>query len=118
MRKLLRKKLNNEGNTFIVIMVTLACMGILVGVILATVGYYQRMRYVDMKNKNNFYYAEKAMDEIYTGVGNDSVQYLVSAYSDTVEVLLYYGKDKMTGEYRYMSIDPKQANEIMKQKFL
>lgn len=118
MRKLLRKKLNNEGNTFIVIMVTLACMGILVGVILATVGYYQRMRYVDMKNKNNFYYAEKAMDEIYTGVGNDSVQYLVSAYSDTVEVLLYYGKDKMTGEYRYMSIDPKQANAIMKQKFL
>lgn len=118
MRKLLRKKLNNEGNTFIVIMVTLACMGILVGVILATVGYYQRMRYVDLKNKNNFYYAEKAMDEIYTGVGNDSVQYLVSAYSDTVEVLLYYGKDKITGEYRYMSIEPEQANQIMKQKFL
>ena len=118
MRKLLRKKLNNEGNTFIVFMVTLACMGILVGVILATVGYYQRMRYVDLKNKNNFYYAEKAMDEIYTGVGNDSVQYLVSAYSDTVEVLLYYGKDKITGEYRYMSIDPEQANQIMKQKFL
>lgn len=118
MRKLLRKKLNNEGNTFIVIMVALACMGILVGVILATVGYYQRMRYVDLKNKNNFYYAEKAMDEIYTGVGNDSVQYLVSAYSDTVEVLLYYGKDKITGEYRYMSIEPEQANQIMKQKFL
>ena len=118
MRKLLKRKLNNEGNTFIVIMVTLACMGILVGVILATIGYYQRMRYVDLKNKNNFYYAEKAMDEIYTGVGNDSVQYLVSAYSDTVEVLLYYGKDKLTGEYRYMSINPDQANQIMKQKFL
>lgn len=109
-----RKKLNNQGNTFVVVMVGLACMGILVAVILASAGYFYRMRYVDLENKNNFYYVEKAMDEIYTGVGNDSTVALMSAYNDTVEVMVYY--DAVTGTY--VTIDEKAANRIMKQKFL
>ena len=112
MQKLGRKKSNNKGNTFIVIMVTLACMGILVGVILATIGYYYRMKFTDLENRNNFYYVEAAMEEIYTGVGNDSVDALRAAYSDTVAVMVYYE------DGRYVKIDTEAANRIMKQKFL
>lgn len=112
MQKLGRKKSNNKGNTFIVIMVTLACMGILVGVILATIGYYYRMKFTDLENRNNFYYVEAAMEEIYTGVGNDSVDALRKAYSDTVAVMVYYE------DGRYVKIDTEAANRIMKQKFL
>ena len=56
MLKTLKTKKNNKGNTFIVVMVTIATMGILVGVILATMGYFYRARMVDLNNKNNFYY--------------------------------------------------------------
>lgn len=118
MRKLLRKKLNNRGNTFVVIMVAIACMGILIGVIMASMGYFYRMRYVDLESKNNFYYVEKAMDEIYSGVGSDSVSALMSAYESTVEVMVYYYVDPITGKGRYVSVSPETANYIMKQKFL
>lgn len=112
MLRFLRKKLNNRGNTFIVIMVTIACMGILIGVIMASMGYFYRMRYVDLENKNNFYYVEKAMDDIYTGVGSDSVSALMVAYENTVEVMVYYDGSK------YVPIGEEEANQIMKQKFL
>lgn len=114
MSNIRNKKLNNSGNTFVVVMVGLACMGILVGVILASAGYFYRMRYVDLENKNNFYYVEKAMDELYAGIGSDSTQALLSAYNDTVEVMVYY--DPAAGNY--VTIDEKAANRIMKQKFL
>lgn len=118
MRKLLRKKLNNSGNTFVVIMVSIACMGILIGAIMASMGYFYRMRYVDLENKNNFYYVEKAMDDIYAGIGSDSVSALMSAYESTVEVMVYYYVDPITGKGRYVSIGADAANFIMKQKFL
>lgn len=114
MLKAIKKKLNNSGNTFIVVMVTIATMGILVGVILATMGYFYRMRMVDLENKNNFYYVEKALDDIYTGVGSDSVDALIQAYVETTQVMVYY--DTTAG--RYVTIDEASANQIMKQKFL
>lgn len=116
MLKNLKKKLNNsnKGNTFIIVLVTIATMGILIGVILASMGYYYRMRLVDLENKNNFYYVEKAMDDIYTGVGSESVNALMYAYEETVQVMVYY--DTTSG--RYIPIDEASANKIMKQKFL
>lgn len=114
MLKNLKSKLNNSGNTFIVIMVSIACMSILVAVIIASVGYYFRAGQVSRNNKNNFYYLEKAMDEIYSGVGNDTIEHLMSAYSDTMEVLVRYDAVKK----EYVRIDEAEANEIMKQKFL
>lgn len=114
MLKRVKDKLNNLGNTFIVVLVSITCMSILIAAILATIGYYYRTRAVDLENKRNFYYVEKAMDDIYSGVGNDSINALMRAYTDTVEVMVYY--DVTTG--RYVTIDEASANVVMKQKFL
>lgn len=114
MFKKMKKKFNNIGNSFIVVVVSLTCMSILIAAILASMGYFYRSRYVDLENKNNFYYLEKAMEEIYAGVGNDCVQSLMSAYSETVEVMVYY--DFTTG--KYVTIDEETANHVMKQRFL
>ncbi len=114
MLKTLKTKKNNKGNTFIVVMVTIATMGILVGVILATMGYFYRARMVDLNNKNNFYYLEKAMEDIYSGVGSRSSSALMYAYEETVQVLVYY--DPATK--RYKTVDEESANKMMKQKFL
>ncbi len=112
MRTWLKKKLNNDGNTFIVIMVTLACMSILVAAILMSVSYWIREQKLNMNNKSNFYYLEQAMDEIYQGVGSDSIGALTQAYTDTVSVMIYFDGNN------YVSLDTAAANNIMKQKFM
>ena len=112
MLKRMKEKWNNDGNTFIVIMVSLACMSILIAVILASVGYYYRMCRMDLDDKNNFYYLEKAIDEVYSGVGKDSMKHLMTAYTDTMEVMVQYDNGK------YTKISEAEANRIMKQKFL
>lgn len=114
MLRKLKEKWNNSGNTFVIVLVTIATMGILIAVILATVGYYYQSRMTDLENKNNFYYVEKAMDDIYSGIGSDSVSKLMYAYEETVQVLVYYD----TSSGRYVTIDETSANVIMKQKFL
>lgn len=107
-------KLNNSGNTFIVVMVTIATMGILVAVILATMGYFYRTRMMDLNNKNNFYNVEKAMDDIYTGIGSRATDALMLSYEETVSQMVYYD----AAEQKYKTVDEQKANDMMKQKFL
>lgn len=114
MIKRIKEKLNNLGNTFIVVLVSVTCMMILIATILAVIGYYYRTRAVDLENKRNFYYVEQALDDIYAGIGNDSISALMNAYKDTVDVMVYF--DAASG--RYVTIDSASANLIMRQKFL
>lgn len=114
MLKRKKRKLNNNGNTFIVVMVTIMTMSILVAVILATMGYFYRARMVDLKSKNNFYYVEKAMEDIYTGVGSKSTSALILSYEETVSQMVYY--DEIAK--KYVTMDESKANDMMKQKFL
>ena len=114
MLKTRKQKKNNNGNTFIVVIVTIAAMSILVGVILATMGYFYRTRMVDLNSKNNFYYVEKAMDDIYTGVGSRSTNALIMAYEETVSQMVTYDLT----EKKYVTMNETDANALMKQKFL
>lgn len=114
MLKKVKSKLNNDGNTFLVVLVSITCMSILIAAILAAVGYYYRACYTDLKSKNNFYELEKAMDEIYAGVGTDSIDSLMQAYSATVEIMVYY--DVNSG--KYVTLNEQAANDMLKQKFL
>lgn len=117
-----KQKMDNSGNTFIFMLVTIACMGILVAVILASVGYYYRECRTNLDNKNNFYELEKALDDIYTGIGNDSITHLMTAYSDTVEVMVQY-EVKPDGTVVGWTVPTTQAdtdkmNALLKQKFM
>ncbi len=114
MIKINRKKYHNSGSSFVMVVVTLAFVSILAAAIIVSVGLTYRLRLMDINNKNNFYYIEQALDEIYAGVGTIAINDLKTAYTETVEVMVYYDLDKGT----YVTISEDAANKVMKDKFI
>lgn len=114
MIKKIKSKLNNRGSSFVMLVVTIAFLSVLATSILVAVGFSYQLKVYNLNSRNNFYYVEQALDEIYAGVGNIAVNNLRQAYSDTVEVLVYY--DTVTKEYMPMKDDT--ANTLMKKTFM
>ncbi len=110
----IREKLNNRGSSFVVIIVSMAFLSILAASILTAVGYSYKLKLYNLNSKNNFYYLEQAMDEVYAGVGNVAVGYLQQAYHDTIEVMVYYDPQLRA----YVTRKDEDANYIMKQTFI
>ncbi|MBR3833634.1 MAG: hypothetical protein IKJ73_04910 [Lachnospiraceae bacterium] len=88
--KKLLNKLNNNGSSMVMVIVGLAFIGIIVGALLTAVGYSYRLKLQDLNSRDNFYYVEQAMNEIYAGVGSETVKSMQEAYSYTVENMVYY----------------------------
>ncbi len=88
--KKLFKKLNNDGSSLVMVIVALAFIGIIVGALLTAVGYSYRLKLQDLNSRDNFYYVEQAMNEIYAGVGSEVVSDMQDAYAHTVENMLVY----------------------------
>lgn len=114
MKKLLKKKRQNQGNSFIVVVATISFLAVLVTAILVAVALCYRLKAYQINSRDNFYYLEQAMDEIYAGVGSDAMGYLSEAYDETLEVLVYYDSAKQA----YVTMDNKEANKICKDTFL
>lgn len=111
-KKLSKKK--NQGNSFIVVVATISFLAVLVAALLVAVAMCYKLKAYDINSRDNFYYLEQAMDEIYAGVGTDSMKHLNKAYDETIEVLVYF--DTKTQSYITMKND--QANDLMKKTFI
>ena len=114
MMKKIKKKLNNQGNTFIMVVVSLSFLAILTASLLVAIALCYRLKIMDINSRDNFYYLEQAMDEIYAGVGKDAMDNLNQAYSDTLEVIVYYDTDSKS----YVTMDNEVANRIMKKTYM
>lgn len=114
MIKLLKKRKKNQGNSFIVVVATVSFLMVLLTAILVAVALCYRLKAYDINTRDNFYYLEQAMDEIYAGVGSDSMSMLQEAYNDTLEVMVYYDTSKKS----YVTMEPDKANEIMKATYM
>ncbi|MBO5468529.1 MAG: hypothetical protein J6A03_02115 [Lachnospiraceae bacterium] len=112
MMKRIKKK--NQGNTYIMVVATLSFLAILTAAILVAIAICYKLKAFDINSKDNFYYLEQAMDEIYAGVGSDSMKHLNDAYEDTIEVLVYYD----TKSSSYVTMDNDQANKLLKKSFI
>lgn len=108
------KKQNNQGNSFVVVVATVAFLSILTAALLVAVALIYRLKAYDINSKDNFYYLEQAMDEIYAGVGADSLKILNTAYDDTLESLVYYDVDLK----QYVPMTNKQANAMMRKTYM
>ena len=106
--------MDNSGSSLVLVVVALAFVGILVGALLSAVGYVYRLKLYDYNARDNFYYVEQAMDEIYAGVGNQTVEYMKEAYSYTVENMVRYD----LAEGAYVNIGDDAANNLFKDKFM
>ena len=113
MRRMKIKK-KNQGNSFIMVVATISFLAVLVAAILVAVALCYRLKAYDINARDNFYYLEQAMDEIYAGVGGDAMKVLNQAYDETLEVLVYYD----TSAKAYVTMEPTEANKILKTTYM
>ena len=109
-----RKRKSNKGNSFIVVVATISFLAVLVAALLVAVAMCFRLKAYDINSRDNFYYLEQAMDEIYEGVGAISMKHLNEAYDETAEVLVYFDPAKKS----YVTMDNNDANELMKATYV
>ena len=112
--KKFRVKLNNKGNSFVMVIVTVSFLMIIVSALLTAVMFNYKMKSEDLKAKNDFYYVEKALDEIQASIGADAIECLQEAYIETLESLVYY--DPAVDSYVTMS--NAEANTLLTRTFL
>lgn len=112
--KKILKKLNNRGSSIVLVIAAVGFIGILVGALLAAVGYAYKLKLYDLNARDNFYYVEQAMEDIYAGVGSKTLEHMREAYSYTVENMTYYD----LSESSYVSMSDDAANEMFKRKFM
>ena len=112
--KKLIKKLNNRGSSVIMVVVAIGFIGIIVGALLSAAGYAYRLKMQNLNATDNFYYVEQAMQEIYAGVGANTIEEMKEAYTYTVENMVRF--DPQIGTY--VTLDDATANKMFKDKFM
>ncbi len=106
----------------VMVIAALAFVGIIVGALLTAVGYSYRLKLQDLNSRDNFYYVEQAMNEIYAGVGSEVVEDMQDAYIATVENMVYYDletkayvtkpRDVVQKEFEEKFMENVQGNEL------
>lgn len=109
-----RNKKSNQGNSFIIVVATISFLLVLASALLVAVALCFRLKAYDINSRDNFYYLEQAMDEIYEGVGYISMKHLNDAFDETAEVIVYYDTVKKA----YVTMDNTDANQLMKTTYL
>lgn len=106
------KRTNNNGSSFVLVIVSATFLSILVSALLMGMLLAYKLRYYKINSLNNFYSVEKAMDEIYAGIGATTNEHLYSAYTTTAELVVYYKDGK------YTNLSEKEANDLFKKFFM
>ena len=109
-----RNKKSNQGNSFIVVVATISFLLVLASALLVAVALCFRLKAYDINSRDNFYYLEQAMDEIYEGIGHISMKHLNEAFDETAEVIVYYDTVKKA----YVTMDNTDANKLMKATYI
>lgn len=106
-------KTNNSGSTLILALIAMAFVVILGSVIISTALTSYKMKIVDNKSKKTFYSAEKAIDEIYVGLGVKSMSSISQSYESIVTSLI---TNDASGNQ--LVVDDAMANENLKIAFI
>lgn len=98
------QKKNNKGASLVLVIVAIAFIGILTAIIMNLCLMNYRMKYMDLRSKDNFYTAETALDEIRAGLGIEVSEALSDAY---IKVMQQYSgtnsEERRTGfQYTYL----------------
>lgn len=112
-KKFLRKLKNDAGSSIVMVVVAIAFIGIVVGALLAAAVQSYRLKLAELNSKDNFYYIEQALNEIYAGVGTQTVSDLQDAYVYTVENMVYFD----LGKGRYVTQSEENTQKMFIQEF-
>ncbi len=102
MRKL---KNDNRGASLVVVIITIGFIGILVSMLMYITFMNFKIKTADIKNKNSFYTAENALEEIKVGLQGEVSEAMGSAYLDIMQNYGMYSDDERTEtfEWTYMT---------------
>ena len=73
---------DNKGSVMITVLVAFLFVAVLASIILATVTVNFKMRSIDRRTKDEFYYAEKALNDLYNGIGQECSEIMGETYND------------------------------------
>lgn len=96
---------DNEGSVMITVIVTFLFISILVAIIMSTTLMNLRMKAVERNSKDEFYYVEKSLNDIYSGVGKECAMRLGEVYSETLGASYNYMDESLAYEkfcYEYV----------------
>lgn len=120
-RRLDRK--NDHGSSFVLVIVATTFMCILAAALLMGAFMTYKLKFYKLNSLNNFYEVEKALDEIYAGIGASANEHLYTAYTTTAELVVTYdstqqkgGSGSKVGSYETLSND--EANDLFKKLFM
>lgn len=86
MFKLIKKiKSNNKGETLAIVLIGIVLLAMLGTVILSVTSVNFRMKLTVLQSKKNFYYCERAMDDIYAGIGVDVSTAIEVGYKEAIK---------------------------------
>ena len=78
------RKQNNKGSSLVLVMAVMAIVGIFAVALISVSLMNYRMKNVNLQSQDNFYDAEKVLDEIRTGLAVDVAQAAGEAYQETM----------------------------------
>lgn len=113
MYRLFRKKINNKGNTLGVVVIGILLLGILGTLILNITAANYQMKLADNSSKRNFYYVEKAVDEIYAGIGVEAMAAVSEAYQHVLSNVV-----SRNDENRLVTLSGEEADAAFDRRYL
>lgn len=113
MYKMFRKKINNKGNTLGVVVIGILLLGILGTLILNITAANYQMKLADNSSKKNFYYVEKAVDEIYAGIGVEAMAAVSDAYQHVLSNIV-----SKNDENRFVTLNGTDAEIAFNHRYL
>lgn len=113
---------DDHGSSFVLVIVATTFMCILAGALLVGAYMTYKLKFYKLNSLNNFYEVEKALDEIYAGVGAATNEHLYSAYTTTAELVVTYDSTRDPKDNKlsngYQTLDNDEANNLFKKLFI
>ena len=83
----IKKFTGNRGSTLVTVIVAIAFVTILTAIILGTSAMNVRMKSIDRIAKDKFYYAERYLNDVYTGIGQEAAVIAGEEYEKAFKTL-------------------------------
>ena len=91
-------KLDNKGSVMLTVIIAFLFISVLIAIIMPLTVLNYRMKAVERRSKDEFYYVEKSLNDIYSGVGKECAQELGKVYSSTLADSYSFADDTLAYE--------------------
>ena len=96
---------NNQGSVMLTVLISFMFISVLVAIIMPLTVMAYRMKAVERQTKDEFYYVERALNDVYSGVGRECSLELGRAYSSTLAKYEFTDNTLAYEQFHYNYVD-------------